>query len=119
MTTRARTTLLLVALAMLLGCNRVPQGRSAVDEIAVRGANHVDADDLTDKLATAESPKFLGLFRGIVYEYTVFDRNVFQRDLARVEAFYRSKGYYDAHARAGRIHKIDDNHVRLEIVVEE
>ena len=59
------------------------------------------------------------LFRGILYEYSLFDRFVLQRDLARVEAFYHSKGYYDAHARAGRVHQLDNNHVRVEIVVEE
>jgi outer membrane protein assembly factor BamA len=106
-------------LASLFGCNRVPQGRMSVDDVTVRGAKKVDSDDIIDKIATTESPKFLGLFRGLIYEYSVFDRNVLQRDLARVEAFYRSKGFYDAHARAGRVHVINDNHVRVEIVVEE
>ncbi|MDF2695270.1 MAG: outer membrane protein assembly factor YaeT precursor, partial [Labilithrix sp.] len=109
----------LALFASLLGCNRVPQGRMSVDDVTVRGAKKVDGDDVIDKIATTESPKFLGLFRGIIYEYSVFDRNVLQRDLARVEAFYRSKGFYDAHARAGRVHVIDDQHVRVEIVVEE
>ncbi|HVH44522.1 MAG TPA: POTRA domain-containing protein, partial [Labilithrix sp.] len=108
-----------VLLWLLAGCNRVPPGRSAVDEVTVRGAKKVDGDDVTDKIATTESSKFLGLFQGFIYEYSVFDRNVLQRDLARVEAFYRSKGYYDAHARAGRVHVVDDKHVRVEIVVEE
>jgi outer membrane protein insertion porin family/translocation and assembly module TamA len=91
----------------------------AVDDVTIRGARKVDSDDVLDKIATTESPKFLGLFRGVVYEYSVFDRNVLQRDLARIEAFYRAKGYYNAHARAGRVHVIDDQHVRVEIVVDE
>jgi outer membrane protein assembly factor BamA len=111
--------LVLASLLFLLGCNKVPAGRMSVDDVTVRGAKKVDADDVADKVATTESPKFLGLFRGVIYDYSVFDRNVLQRDLARVEAFYRTKGYYDAHARAGRIHVIDDKHVRVEIVVEE
>jgi outer membrane protein assembly factor BamA len=102
-----------------LACNRVPAGRTSVDDVTVRGAKKVDSDDVVEAVATTESPKFLGLFRGFVYEYSVFDRNVLQRDLARVEAFYRAKGYYDAKARAGRIHQIDGKHVRVEIVVEE
>lgn len=106
-------------LLSLLGCNRVPAGRMSVDDVTIRGAKKIDADDVADKIATTESPKFLGLFRGLIYEHSVFDRNVLQRDLARVEAFYRTKGYYDAHARAGRIHVIDDQHVRVEIVIEE
>ena len=91
----------------------------AVDDVTVRGAKKVDDGDILDAIATTESEKFLGLFRGVIYEYSVFDRNVFQRDLARVEAFYRSKGFYDAHARAGRVHVLNDQHVRIEIVVEE
>ena len=35
-------------------------------------------------------------------------------DLARVERFYRSRGYYDAHARAGRVEQ-KGNHVRVTI----
>lgn len=106
-------------LFLSVGCHTVPEGRSAILDITVRGAHGVDDDDILGKIATSESPKFLGFLRGVVYEYALFDRNVFQRDLARVEAFYRSKGYYDAHARAGRVHWIDRKHVRIEIVVEE
>ncbi len=104
---------------VVTGCNSVPRGRSAVDEVQVRGAHALDGDDVSDKIATTESPKFLGLFRGIVFEYAVFDRFVLQRDLARVEAYYRSKGYYDVKARAGRVHAEGDQHVRVEIVVDE
>jgi len=32
-------------------------------------------DDLREKLATTSSPKFLGLFRGVVYEYSVAGRD--------------------------------------------
>lgn len=102
-----------------LGCRAVPEGRSAVLDVTVRGARAIDDDDILDKIATSASPKLLGLFGGVVYDYALFDRNVLQRDLARVEAFYRSRGYYDAHARAGRLHWIDDKRVRVEIVVEE
>jgi outer membrane protein insertion porin family/translocation and assembly module TamA len=109
----------LAAMALLHGCKTVPRGRSAVDEIQVRGASQLDDEDVIEKLATAESPKFLGLFQGVVYDYALFDRFVLQRDLARVEALYRSKGYYEVHARAGRVHPLDDKHVRVEILVEE
>ena len=103
----------------LLGCTRIPEGRTTVDEVQVRGAKKLSEGEVEERIATTETSKFLGLFRGILYEYSVFDRNVLQRDLLRVEAFYRSKGYYDARARAGRIHTIDESHVRVEIVVEE
>ncbi|HSO31684.1 MAG TPA: POTRA domain-containing protein, partial [Labilithrix sp.] len=101
------------------GCKSIPEGRSSVNAVQIRGASKVDEDDIEDKIATTETTKFLMLFRGILFEYSLFDRFVLQRDLARVEAFYRSKGYYDVHARAGRVFTIDDKHVRVEIIVEE
>lgn len=97
----------------------MPPSRSAVDDVSIRGANKVDGDEVLDKIATTESPRLLGLFPGVIYDYSLFDRNVLQRDLARVEAFYRSKGFYNVHVRAGRVHRVDDQHVRVEIVVEE
>lgn len=114
-----RFFVVLAAIAFLWGCKTIPEGRSAVNDVTVRGADKVSESDVEEKIATSPSPKFLGLFRGVVYEYAVFDRFVLQRDLARVEALYRDKGYWNAHARAGRIHHIDESHVRVEIVVEE
>jgi outer membrane protein insertion porin family/translocation and assembly module TamA len=110
---------LVTAIFALGGCKTIPEGRSSVNELQVRGAEKVDEDEVVDKIATTETTKFLALFRGILFEYSLFDRFVLQRDLARVEAFYRSKGYYDVHARAGRVHQLDKNHVRVEIVVDE
>lgn len=109
----------IAAAAFLGGCKTIPEGKSSVNEVQIRGADKVDEGDIKDKIATTETTKFLFLFRGILFEYSTFDRFVLQRDLARIEAFYRSKGYYDVHARAGRVHTIDDKHVRVEIIVEE
>ncbi len=112
--------LVFVAVSLVLGgCKSIPEGRSSVNEVQVRGTNELDEGDVKDKIATTESTKFLFLFRGILFEYSLFDRFVLQRDLARVEAFYRSKGYYDVHARAGRVFHLDGSHVRVEIIVEE
>lgn len=111
--------LALLATLASIGCNTIPEGRSAVNAVDVRGAKTIDAAEVEDKIATTPSARFLGIARGVVYEYSIFDPFVFQRDLARVEAFYKSKGYYDAHARAGRVHTLDDNHVTVEIEVEE
>ena len=106
-------------LLTLTGCTTIPKGRSAIDTVTIRGSSQVDDSDLEERLATAATPKFLGMFRGLVFEYELYDRFVFQRDLARVERFYRARGFYDAHARAGRITRISENHVRVEVVVEE
>jgi outer membrane protein assembly factor BamA len=101
------------------GCTRVPAGRSAVKSIEFSGNDVIDADDLREKLATTNSPKFLGLFRGIVYEYSVFDRFVLERDLQRIERYYRAVGYYHARARAGRVFFVESNKVRVDIQIEE
>ena len=91
MRSQSRATLsLLIAIALAWlssGCSSIPEGRSSVDDVTVRGAKKVDADDIEKKVATTPSEKFLGLFRGVLYEYSTFDRFVLQKDLARVEAF--------------------------------
>ncbi len=109
----------LVALVLLAGCSTVPPGRSAVDDVTIRGTSALAEDDVEGEISTEASPKFLGLFRGLVYDYEVFDRATLQRDLARIERYYRARGYYGAHARAGRVLSTGAGHVRVEIVVEE
>jgi outer membrane translocation and assembly module TamA len=116
-----RALALLVPLA-LCGCYTVPEGRAAIYGLNVRAVDaktpDIDTSDLEELLATTPSPKFLSLFRGIVYDYTLLERGTLQRDLARVEAYCRARGYYEARARAGRIHYPTRNHVRVEILVE-
>jgi outer membrane protein insertion porin family/translocation and assembly module TamA len=87
--------------------------------VDITGNDAIDADDLREKLATAESPRFLGFFQGVVYDYNVFDRFVLERDLQRIERFYRAKGYYQARARAGRVFFVKSNQVRVDIQIEE
>ena len=110
--------LLAFAAACSLGCASVPLGRAAVDALAIKGASNVSPPEIEEKIATRTSPKFLGLFRGL-FAYKVFDRYVFQRDLERVERFYRARGYYDAHVRAGRVQYSAADHVKLTVEVEE
>lgn len=102
---------------MTLGCHRLPEGRSSVDQVTVRG--NEAGDKAEERIATAPSPKFLGIKRGFFYEYSTFDRFQLQQDLARLEAYYRSLGYYEAHVRAGRVFTKSDDHVRVEILVDE
>ncbi len=103
----------------MIGCTSVPPGRSAVKAVELTGNDAIDADDLRQKLATADSPKFLGFFQGVVYDWNVFDRFVLERDLQRIERYYRARGYYQARARAGRVFFISSNKVRVDIVIEE
>jgi len=109
----------LISLLLATACTSVPEGRSAVKSIEISGNDVIDAEDLGEKLATTSSPKFLGLFQGVVYEYSVFDRFVLERDLQRIERYYRAKGYYHARARAGRVFFVSSNKVRVDIRIEE
>lgn len=101
-----------------LGCSQIPAGRTVVDDVQIHGTRKLDEADVRDKIATAPSQKFLGLFQG-VYDYQIFTQATLQRDLARIERFYQARGYYNARARAGRVIQTQNQHVRVEILVEE
>src|SRR5947209_3445438 len=47
-------------------CTHPPPGRYAIDDIGIEGAHAVSASDIEERIATAASPRFLGLFRGVV-----------------------------------------------------
>jgi outer membrane protein insertion porin family/translocation and assembly module TamA len=107
------------ALAALAGCgSSIPPGRSAIDSVRMVNVKTLDASDLTSKLSTAETDKFLGLFR-LFSDYEIFDAAALQRDLARVERYYRARGFFEAHARTARVFHDAPDHVRVEIVVDE
>ena len=57
--------------SLLTGCTSVPKGRMAIDVVKVHGAHALESDEVTDRLATTESPKFLGLMRGVVYDLSL------------------------------------------------
>ncbi|HEX9296605.1 MAG TPA: POTRA domain-containing protein [Polyangiaceae bacterium] len=106
------------------GCARLPAGRYAIDSVDIERVDAEDErkvpeSDIEGKIATASSPKFLGVVRGFVFDYELFDRYVLERDLARIERIYRARGYYEAHVRAGRVERTKDGHVKVTIVVEE
>ncbi len=102
-----------------MACTSIPKGRFAIDSVNVHGTHAVDPGEVTDRLATTETPKFLGVMRGVVYDYSIYDESVLQRDLARVERYYRGRGFLEAHARAARVTKLSANHVRVDVVVDE
>ncbi|HEY5240261.1 MAG TPA: hypothetical protein VIJ22_02300, partial [Polyangiaceae bacterium] len=51
----------MLATLLLGGCSSIPEGRSAIDSVRIVNATALDGRDVRDKLATTESPKFLGL----------------------------------------------------------
>ncbi|HEY3818654.1 MAG TPA: POTRA domain-containing protein [Polyangiaceae bacterium] len=108
-----------MACLALTACSRIPPGRSAVDSVRILNAKDVKPSETEDQLGTVASTKFLFLFQGIAYDYSIYDETVLQRDMARVERFYRSKGFLGAHARVARVLQVSNRHVRVEIVVDE
>jgi outer membrane protein assembly factor BamA len=105
--------------SLLCACTSIPDGRSAIDEVTVLNTHKVEESDVEGKLATQATTKFLYLFRGILYDYELYDPAILQEDLARVERYYRARGYYDAQARAGRVIQVSKKHVQVEILVSE
>jgi outer membrane protein assembly factor BamA len=116
---RAGAWLVLLPLSWFCpGCTRAPSQRFNLESLKVTGNSQLDDDEIEERIASRETPKFLGLFPGIIYDYEVFNRFVLERDLQRIERFYRSRGYYEAHARAAHVVR-SGTKVRVEIVVEE
>lgn len=100
-----------------MSCSSIPHGAAAVNSVDVKGNATLSSSDIEDKLATTESSKLLFLFRGFIVDYSLFDPFVLAKDLARVEAFYRDNGFYDAHARAGRVVYTSDTHDHVEVTI--
>ncbi|MGA3124561.1 MAG: POTRA domain-containing protein, partial [Polyangiaceae bacterium] len=107
------------SLLVMVACSKIPPGRSAVDSVSILDAKEIEASQTEDQIATAASAKFLFLFQGVAYDYSTYDEATLQRDMARVERFYRSKGFFDAHARVARVLQVSSKHVRVQIVVDE
>src|SRR5579864_1056311 len=109
------TTLAVCLLLGSCGCSKIPPGRSAVDSVRILNAKEIKPSEVEEKLATRASTKFLLLFQGVAYDYAVYDEAVLQRDMARVERFYRGNGFFEAQARVARVFQVNDNHVRIEV----
>jgi outer membrane protein assembly factor BamA len=100
------------------GCTRAPTTRFNLESLKVRGNDNLDDEEIEERIASRETPRFLGLFPGFIYDYEVFNRFVLERDLQRIERLYRSRGYYKARARAARVFR-SGSKVRVEIMVDE
>jgi outer membrane protein insertion porin family/translocation and assembly module TamA len=103
----------------LLGCTSIPDRRYAINTIKVVGNSELDDSEIKEKIASRETPRFLSLFQGLIYDYELFDRYVLERDLQRIERYYRARGFYWPRVRAGRVSRSGDRQVNVEIVVEE
>lgn len=110
-------------------CRPGDYGRCIVEEVDIEGTSAVSAGDIKEAIATAETYHlFGGAFRNVpilsildaaALEYERFDSVVLERDLARIERYYKGRGFYDARVRASRVSKTPDGRVRVEIVIDE
>ncbi len=99
---------------------RVRQERGGRDE-------KVDEDDVKDALITTQSSWFtsdasvalLGEKGSIFLRYERFEPLILERDLARIERFYRTRGFYETRVRAARVFRGGESTVRVEVVVDE
>jgi outer membrane protein insertion porin family/translocation and assembly module TamA len=110
---------ILAFVAWLSGCKSIPAGRAALESVEFEGVHHVPEVDLSSKIASTPTPRFLGLFEGIVFEYSLFDPFVLRADVLRVERYYRARGYYEARVRAARVVHLDAKRVRVVVDVDE
>jgi hypothetical protein len=112
-------------------CDRPDLSGCVIEKVSIVGAKKVPASDVKEKIATAETSHglfgalgvledvpILSIADRLTVDYEKYDPFLLDRDLARIERFYRSRGYYDAHARAARVRKFGKR-VRVEIVVDE
>ncbi len=104
---------------VVAGCASIPQGAASVDAVSIENNHAIASGDIEEVIATTESPKLFGLFRGAIFDYSLFDESVLARDLERVERFYRTHGFYEARVRAGRVHYKSAAHVEVTIDVDE
>ncbi len=113
----------LIALAVLpllfaLGCAHIAPDRYGVHSIDIDGMEDLNEEALRSCLATAERERFtihlgggsheecgrppfdggadIEMWRWPWTDWPLYDRNVFERDLQRIERWYRARGYYDA-----------------------
>ncbi|WP_437339441.1 autotransporter assembly complex protein TamA [Sorangium sp. So ce394] len=114
-------------------CTRPDLSGCAIEEVSFDGDEVISGDELADRIATAESSHLLGgalepvpilsIWDALTVEYERFDRFVLERDMARIERYYRARGFYNARARAARVQRTGgpgkEGRVRVRIVVSE
>ena len=110
----------------------IPPKSQLVDEVVVRAGEspRIASADVEARIATEATSHFpvfewlagvpvAGVFDAVTVEYQVLDRFVLQRDLERVERYYRARGFVEVQVTAGRVITTAPGRVRVEIIVRE
>ena len=96
----------------------VPKGETALAGVDIVGAEQLDPADVEAELASASSPSARG-HRPLWFETELYDPDRLRRDLARLEGYYRARGFIDARVRAARVVRTSERRVRVQIVIDE
>ena len=96
----------------------VNAGGPVIDALDIVGGDSVDTDRLKEGLATRETQTFL-FMQGVAYDYEVLDEALLERDLERVERFYRARGFLEAKVTGARVIWTARDAVRVVLVVDE
>lgn len=104
----------------------IPDGRYGVEAVEFEGTEQLDSQSAAACLGTRRRPVagfdiglrgspdcneppfdgdhlMIDLFSWPFTEWPLFDENVFERDVERVERWYRARGYYDARVTATEV----------------
>lgn len=100
-----------------VGTRDVPAAGARLDAVELIGADSIDGERLLEGLATQASPHWLVV--ALSGHYEVLDEALLERDLERVERFYRARGYHEAKVVGARVIRGEAERVRLQIVVTE
>lgn len=105
-----------------LGCPaHLKGGQTALDAVEIErdGDTHgLDEDDVEAAIASAPTSKVLGLRLWWV-DYGLYERSILDKDLQRVERYYRARGFYEARVLAGRVVRTGERSVKVRIIVHE
>ncbi|HTU64253.1 MAG TPA: POTRA domain-containing protein, partial [Polyangiales bacterium] len=103
--------------AFALGACRPLPPEPLVGDIELRGVPSDIRDEISEGLATTETPLLFGIFPRVL-EYATYDANVLARDLLRIERALRAKGYYEAKVTVARVlHEGHSVRVLIEVVL--
>jgi outer membrane protein insertion porin family/translocation and assembly module TamA len=105
--------------ASALGCPaKLPAGATALDAVDVDGTSELESGDVEAAIASQPTSKSLGIHLWWV-DYGLYERATLEKDLERIERYYRARGFYEAHVEAGRVVHTGERSVRVQIILQE
>lgn len=107
-----------IGLACFSGCTAKPVNQRFVAAFDIEGNDNIATGEITEQLATRDTPKFAAVVRGLVYDYETYNPHVLAEDLQRIQRLYHSRGFHHVHVAAGRV-QLEADRVRVTVVVEE